>query len=65
MVTVDDNEQSDQAAGSRAGGNVETKGASKAPTSETDSGTTRAGGNVETKGASRDKPTSSSTGPTD
>lgn len=41
----------EQAAGTRAGGNVETKGASQSAGSTGEAGT-RAGGNVETKGAS-------------
>lgn len=54
MVMIDDSEQAKQGAGSRSGGNVQTKGASQAPAAETDQAETRGGGNIQTKGASKD-----------
>jgi hypothetical protein len=49
MPNNDAKDRENQGAGTRAGGNVETKGASKS-SAEPDVNT-RAGGNVETKGA--------------
>jgi hypothetical protein len=46
-------DKANQGSDTRSGGNIETKGASKAPNREPDDDATRSGGNVETKGASR------------
>lgn len=50
-MTISD-ERENQAGRTRAGGDVETKGASQAPGGY-GAGSTRAGGDVETKGASQ------------
>jgi hypothetical protein len=53
MDDRDRNSGTEQNEGLRAGGDVQTKGASKSSSSETEA-TTRAGGDVQTKGASRE-----------
>lgn len=49
-------EQGDQGAGSR-GGNIQTKGASKAPDADTGQSETRGGGNIQNRGASKEQET--------
>lgn len=55
MGNVDDKEQADQGAGSRGGGNLQTKGANKAPDAETGESQTRGGGNIQNRGASKEQ----------
>ena len=57
MGNVNDKEQADQGAGSRGGGNLQTKGANKAPDTETDESQTKGGGNIQNRGASEEQET--------